>query len=285
MFFSAKELHAHLNDSANWDGRYFAEEYGSTSLYKIRKYVAAAKRGIIARESEVEITIGPPERDYWDGKLRCPTADIELYKWYRPWEVVPALKNFTPPVGDHGIGVEVEFGFNSLQGSQKIAKAVSKWKYIALDIEGGDYPIEATFPPVLLSKLNSKSQVFRYLKLLRDNIEDVQKHHPSHMVGTHVNVSKGGVLQMDQLRADLVGDVLHAELSEDEQYKYFGRRPYGGCNSMGKYIEYKLFNSTTDSKAVRKYINVAVALTDLICSSTEITEHSVRAALESGYTK
>ena len=52
---------------------------------------------------------------------------------------------------------------------------------------------------------------------------------------------------------------------------------------MGKYIEYKLFNSVTDWKVLRRYIDIAVSLTALLASDELIDRTTVLAALEAGY--
>ena len=272
MFFSAKELHAHIHEERRRAAD-FKSEFGGNGLKKVAAYVRACKQGIVARADAIKFE--------W--------VDVNLWKWYRPWDVVPKLRDFQAPEGDYGIGVEVEMGFRSQRAAQTIANKIKGWKHIAVDIEGGDYPIEATFPPVLYSKMSSKSQVFRYLKLLRDNADCVYQHRESSFVGTHINVSKGGVTyynsskvsQMYYLLIGMRNQPQHRELC----YKYFGRFPYGGVYDQGGYLEYKLFNSTTDGKALKRYINIAVALTDLIDSDQEITEESVFAACELGYNK
>lgn len=291
MFFSAKELYAYFTETPNRIPHWWEDEYGfKFNKTNCAKYLAAVKRGIVERQGDV--TIGDGYED--------------LYKWIRPWDVVPKLRDFAPPVGDYGIGVEVEYGFNSLEDAQFIANKVKNWRYIALDIEGGDDPIEATFPPVLYSKLNSKSQVFRYTKLLRENQERVHEHDPEHFVGTHINVSKGGVVSFHPERREQMYYVLLAArgitpvqeymtwnvngfgdnpLTQEECEKYFNRIPYGGVYTQQKYLEFKMFNSTTDSKAIRRYVNIAVSLTDLLTSDTPITHQSVREACELGYNK
>ena len=274
MFFSAKDLYLYLQDNA-WDYEY---KTGRTlSFSSVRRYVKAAKEAVVRR----------------DGYLGAEYRSECLYKWYRPWEVVPKLKEFSPPVGDYGIGVEVEMGFISQTAASTIVNLIKNWRWIAVDIEGGSHPIEATFPPVLYSKMSSKSQVFRYLKLLRDNHELVHNHSPSSSVGTHINVSKGGIQFFDEDRVDEVSCIMERfgnypgvrGEARDKCIKYFGRVPYGGVYDQGGYLEYKLFNSTTDGKALKRYINIAVALTDLIDSDQEITEESVFAACELGYNK
>ena len=272
MFFSAKALYTHLKNDYYAVGE-FVDDTGVPPTFKnVRGYVKACKAAIV-------------ERDYYADFGDRP----HVGKWWRPWDVVPKLRNFQAPEGDYGIGVEVEMGFRNVAGSRHIANLIKNWRYIAVDIEGGDYPIEATFPPVLYSKLSSKTQVFRYLKLLRDNIDCVHPHRQDDFVGTHINVSKGGVSRYDRGRVDtmyylLVG-LRGSDARREDCYKYFGRFPYGGVYDRGGYLEFKLFNSTTDSKALKRYINVAVALTDLIDSDTTIDEDSVFAACEAGYNK
>lgn len=272
MFFSAKALYTHLKNDYYAAGE-FVDGTGMSPTFKnVRGYVKACKTAIV-------------DRDYCADFGDRP----QVSKWWRPWDVVPKLSAFRPEVGDYGIGVEVEMGFRNMAGSRRIANLIKNWRYIAVDIEGGDYPIEATFPPVLYSKLSSKTQVFRYLKLLRDNIDCVHPHRQDDFVGTHINVSKGGLSRYDRGRVDtmyyLLRGLRNTNTRREDCYKYFGRFPYGGVYDREGYLEFKLFNSTTDSKALKRYINVAVALTDLIDSDTTIDEDSMFAACEAGYNK
>lgn len=270
MFFSAKELYDYLHQPhLSYLKRNFEASFGTASLANIRAYTKVIKQGIVDRSSTTTFR----------GR-----TDWSLSKWHRPWHVVPKLRDFSPPEGDYGIGVEVEMGFRDLRAASFIANKIKNWKYVALDIEGGTSPIEATFPPVLYSKMSSKSQVFRYLKVLRDNSALVFNHADTACVGTHINVSKGGAPRISASRCESVYNEID-NLPRALMLKYFGRSPYGGCYPRGKYIEYKLFNSTTNGKALRKYINIAVALTDLICSTSQIDEDSVLAAIETGYYK
>lgn len=278
MFFSVKELYNHAKED-RWAASNITDH--NLTMNACRKYVKLCKEAIVRRDANA----------YISENVYC----VYVGKWLRPWDIVPALRNWQAPEGDYGIGVEVEMGFRSLAASRTIADKIKNWKHIAVDTEGGDYPIEATFPPFLYSKMNSKRQPFRYLKLLRDNIGLVQRHAPGAVIGTHINVSKGGVNSYNYNRIEDMNCVLETLVGARWDNtppqralatKYFGRNPYGfaNCNS-GKYLEYKLFNSTTDGKALRRYINIAVSLTELITSTREINEESVIAALEAGYTK
>lgn len=275
MFFSAKQLHDHFTQHQSSNVAWALHEFDDmgyrkeqVTLNRVKKYVRACKQGILERKTIV----------------REDRGHAYITKWIRPWDVVPKLRNFTAPEGEYSVGVEIEMGFNSQSDASFIARKVSGWNNIALDYEGGRHPIEATFPPMLYSKLNSKCQPFRYLKILRDNAEKVFAHGQSACVGTHVNVGKGGV-NPDYIRVEVMGGVL-GRLNSTTYLKYFGRaRPYGYCYHQDKYVEFKLFNSTTDSRVLRKYIHVAVALADIIYSDVEITEEIVTAALETAHSK
>lgn len=264
MFFSAEALYNYYETEGGYPYAVPRSKSG------VAKYVKACKKAILSRDLEVD--------EYAN----------YLNKWDRPWHVVPAIKNFKPPVGDYGIGIEVEMGFTSLENAQYIAQAISNWRHIAIDEEGGSFPLEVTFPPFLYSKLSAKSQPCRYLQLLKKNKRRVEKHHGDYdSVGIHVNVSKGGVSRYDNYRICEVNDILEERLSLRQWHKYFGREPYGYGNDYGKkdVIEWKMFNSVTDYKVLKRYINIAVALTDLVASDVNITKEVVMNALNLGYNK
>lgn len=207
-------------------------------------------------------------------------------KWYRPWHVVPELENWSAPVGDYGVGVEIELGFRSIEAARQVANHVKNWKYITLDFEGGAIPIEATFPPTKYSTFGTKSQAVRYVKYLEGNSGLVTPHDGrNRAVGTHVNVSKGGVIDYSQYgsRTNYVNNILENRLSSTQQNKYFGRRPYGYIYNRGRFYEMKLFNSVTDPATLRRYVNIAVSLMELITDTREISTESVVEALERGY--
>ena len=278
MFFSAKEYHSWLNSSeGEWNKeRIIGSRTRRISLRAAAKRLRAIKDAIIEREEFVELD------DYDDDGYGDGGEDI--YKWLRPWHVVPKLKNWQPPAGDYGIGVEIELGFNTESAARRVAQAVRNWRYVALDIEGPAHPIEATFAPFAYSKMSNRMQPFRYLKLLRERPGDVYQHDPASHTGTHINVSSQ-VTSYDYNKLDRLRVGLY-RLSREQNYKYFGRNPYGYVNIYsGKYLEFKLFNSTTDSKVLRRYIHIAVALTELVTSEREITDESVLGALEAGYNK
>ena len=273
MFYSAETLY-NFYRTEGYAPNYLRRRrsYGSpVSKSKVKKYVKACKASILS----CDMSLGA-EFDY-----------DYVGKWTRPWDVVPAIKNFQAPEGDYGIGIEVEMGFNSLEDAQFIAKTISNWRHIAIDEEGGSYPLEVTFPPFLYSKLSATSQPCRYLQLLNKHIHKVYEHDWNEEVGTHVNVSKGGVIEFDEDRIYQVNDILECDLSEEQEHQFFGRTPYGYGNICGKesVLEWKLFNSVTDYKVLKRYINIAVALTDLVASDVEINESAVMNALNNGYNK
>ena len=272
MFYSAETLY-NFYKTEGFAPYYLRDRHSynsPVSKSKVKKYVKACKASILRRD----MALGE-EFDY-----------DYVGKWTRPWDVVPAIKNFQAPEGDYGIGIEVEMGFNSLEDAQFIAKTISNWRHIAIDEEGGSYPLEVTFPPFLYSKLSATSQPCRYLQLLNKHTHKVYEHGRGEEVGTHVNVSKGGVSRYDSYRLGEVNGFLE-DLSYIACLKFFGREPYGLGNTYGKanVIEWKLFNSVTDYKVLKRYINIAVALTDLVASDVEINESAVMNALNNGYNK
>ena len=280
MFFSAKELKSYVTTSgdayvrARAEGRYAPiEDYENPAHFSLAKAKASIKR---MRKAVVD-------RSWNNGD------GIFTGKWLRPWDVVPKLRNFRPPQGEYGIGIEVEMGFNSRQDASYIADQIKDWKYIAVDREGGTHPIEATFPPVLLSKFNN-SQAVRYLRLLKKNEDRVYAHGGGCSVGTHVNVSSGTTPSFGWARVEntynALEEICHgrAGSGRDAEFclKYFGReRPYGTVYSQGHYLEYKLFNSTTSTKQLKKYVAVAVALTKMMEGDEPITVDTVKETLRS----
>lgn len=264
MFFSAAEYIP-----------YHRRVYGRTlSLEAARLFMREIKERVIQREIDPNY-----------GSNTRLTHGHYLAKWHRPWTVVPALANFTPPENDFGIGVEVEMGFRTRALAGNIIQKIANWKHIAIDAEGGEHGVETTFPPILYSKLNKRSQVVRYLDLLEENRSTVADH-GGYQVGTHVNVSWGS-RRVPSGRLDLLNSYLRG-LPSDQKHRYFNRIPYGyGYNRQsGKFIEWKLFNSVPHSRLIFRYVDIAVELTKLVHGPYEdINERSVLAALERGYNK
>lgn len=270
MFFSARQLY----DSSivnQWELTDFDGKDLPVSLNRIKAYVRACKKAIVNREQYASAN------DYSDG--------VDVFKWLRPWHVVPSLAEFKAPDGEYAVGVEVEACFSDR--GKAVANKVQHWKNIAIDFEGNAEMMEVTFPPTLYNKMSSKQQHFRYLKLLSKDstwLDHNDEDCDAGFVGIHVNVSKGGC-DVNYDRVGRVTDELR-ELSEEENLKYFGREPYSYANSYGgNYVEFKLFNSTTDSKVLRRYIHIAVALADIIYGEQEITIDLVRSALSTAYNK
>lgn len=213
-------------------------------------------------------------------------------KWHRPWDIVPELKEWSAPVGDYGVGVEVEMGFNTIEAAQQVAHHVKDWEYITLDYEGGDIPIEATFPPVPYSEFSS-SYAMQYLAYLKENEALVYDHYADESVGTHINVSVGGQ-RIPSHRVDTMFEVLSDEFYNYElRLKYFGRHPYDFCFAQGsnwtdgtcRWVEFKLFNSQLEPARLQQYVDEAVSLVKLMMSDEDINYRTVHIALEEGYCK
>jgi len=238
--------------------------------------LAEIKKGILERRPALNIG-----RDSYG----C-TVELNLSKIMRPWSIVPALRDFCPPEGDFGIGVEIEYGFTSSAAAKGAMYHVRNWKHVALDREGGIHGVEATFPPILYSKLSKRDKPFRYLDFLAANHSILAQH--CGQVGTHINVS--AARRVNDVRREAVNGILR-ELSQSLKQKYFNRNPYGYINHRSEnasgngYVEMKLFNSTTCSITLRRYINIAVSLVKLMTSDDALTHDSVVAALEAGYNK
>lgn len=214
---------------------------------------------------------------------------VSLHKFARPWHVVPELARFRAPEGDFSVGVEIEFGFINPDAARQTIKYAANWKHVTFDREGGLYGVETTFPPMLYSKIRNDSKVFKYVRHLAQHPDRLMRHQHDSSVGTHINVGSH-----INLTRDIVGAMtthLHNIVcrSNDNAIKYFGRRPYGYLYNHGGFVEYKLFNSTMDVVAVRRYINIAVSLQKLMTarnnrpSHSAFTKEEVLAALERGY--
>lgn len=292
MLFSAKQLHSFLTSE---DGRY----YRTNALSLIR--LGHERRIPTLRECGAILHTA---RSLLVSRRADPILDAGLGKWIRPWEAVPALKTFTAPEGDYSVGIEVEFGFRSETSASFIANVIKNWRNITMDSEGGPHGIEVTFPPMLYSKFGPTSAPCRYLKLLEKyRTEHVHLHSPGRCIGTHVNLSYAGYssgegefyrrLQKVNGYLDTRNGYMFAAYREEgetalnivEQERYFGREPYSSLNTQPTHVEFKLFNSVTDWKALRRYVNISVALLELLRSSTPINRETVVDALELGYNK
>ena len=284
MFYSAKQFAAACTTQGNplygiSIFRHLRESRAPKQVYA--DILREVKKAIIQREETVQI----PEK--WQSPIGTYPHHSDLYigKFFRPWDVCDHLRNWRPPAGDFGIGVEVEIGFNTHEACRQVVQAVSKWRHITIDLEGPAHPAEVTFPPVLYSKYGSRSQPSRYLKLLSSIESDVYPHHENQWVGTHVNVSSGDTRSFDSDRVMTLSRTL-AHLRESDNVKYFGREhPYGYSYNRRQHIEYKMFNSVLDWRRLRQYVDEAVSLTKLLISETPITQTSVLDALEAGYNK
>lgn len=275
MYFSANELYNYLVSFAGWEREGVIHDAGESKFTK-RAVARIHKRAIKAvMDRDCDGYCEENGKEYYSN----------VWKWYRPWEVVPSLRNWQAPAGDFGVGIEIELGFDEWDTANSIMKAVRHWKYITMDFEGcGDYPIEATFPPVCYSKFGPKSQACRYLKLVDGKAIE---HDEEEMVGTHINVSVGGREHRDRSgRREAVNSIIeyyNDDFGAVRQERYFGREPYGGIRSAGTHYECKMFNSVTDWKVLRRYVDISIELVKLIESEEVIDASSVIAACERGY--
>lgn len=280
MFFSVNHLYAALCDPANLAAG--TGDYARTNSLCIPGTTQPCKKRVRAHVRSLKAAI-----------VNRQTAVRWAAKWLRPWDVVPALRNYQAPDGQFAVGVEVEMGFNDRNAVRAVASHIQHWKHITLDNEGGNYPLEVTFPPVVYSKFGRRCQVANYLRYLNstDHVNRAELEQSAY-IGTHVNISKGGntipVATM-QSRCATMNTVLpnstHS-LGGEIKRRYFGRDiPYGYSVWQGHYVEFKMFKSSTDFTAMKRYVNIAVALADLLYSDRRINNDSIREALELGYNK
>lgn len=198
-----------------------------------------------------------------------------VYKWFRPWDInrgcVP-----TPGPGDFTIGLEMERRFNDVWGAGRAAAWAARLRRVALDTEGQPRQLELTFPPILYSsylKNPGRSQWERYAAYLA---EHPSEHRDAQFMGTHINVGMGSrpnsaeVGRLDIVLYRTAGGHAGAESwSNEDRVTLFGRaQPYGFIYNQGTFLEYKMFQTVADPKALRKYIKVAVELTRIIRDGT-----------------
>ena len=288
-YFTVKEFHSFINRQsaeARWQTRGLARGNGvgrNAASYNLVNNnpnyapLSLKEARAVWREAHRLLTIRDRDAIFRSG----------LSKWYRPWDVVHRLRNIVAPSNDFTVGVEVEMGFTGQTSASTIAQSLIKMKNVTLDWEGGTYPIEATFPPILYSKFDRKAQATRYIKLLQQNRELVASH-PNNRIGTHVNVGCADFATRTRNGERIRGiNAVLPLLNNNHNIKYFGRTPYGYGFVQGncKWVEWKLFLSTTDPVKFLRYVDIAVKLTALACSSEAINLDSVLAACERGYNK
>lgn len=283
MYFTAKQLQRYLRSRSNSESLSYSLHhmmpgvvrpawlgYTSYSLEECRAILREVHRRIASRNIEL--------------------VGNGLTKWLRPWDVAPEISRLNPQPGDFTVGVEVEMGFNSVAHAHEVAKKLIKMHYVTLDWEGGTFPIEATFPPFLYSKLSNRTQVVRYTSMLSGELSQYVSPHRGAYVGTHVNVGTPAMRNMARGRLGQANNVLEY-LGDELHRRYFSRRPYGygyrmgGATSVAQWIEWKLFLSTTDPRRLRGYIHTAVELTRLVTSGEPIDRVSVIRSLETGLRK
>lgn len=275
MFFSADQLYSTLTSPVpvpGWNRNSYIrcnnlEVRNKVSKHRVRQHVSAVKRNIVER-----------------------VMDDNEYKWLRPWDIVPKLREYQPPAGQFGVGIEVELPFISYEASRTVARHIQNMRHITIDNEGGTYPLEVTFPPIVSSKMNNKCQVARYFKYLNSTnlVNRPYLTQQNRWIGIHVNVSKGEdgtAAETRGSRCDVMS-VLLRELNSDANLHFFGRViPYNYAVWQGRYVEFKMFHSTTDFAALKRYVNISVALADLLFSERALSLASLMEALEAGYNK
>lgn len=271
MYVDFKSYYNHINGSP-LKKREFVRRHGKFTKKLVREHLRHVHQRISDRYTFTDPSTSRNYNREWLGK------------WCRPWDLVPKLKNYRAPNGEFAVGLEVELGFKSHENAVCAGKFLHKMRYVTADFEGGQHPVEATFPPFRYNRLNKNNQVFRYLKFVAEN--DLALEQLSDYAGTHVNVSMGGrrgcrkVPALGGLNREL------SSLSYEQKERYFGRRnPYGYLYKRGRFIEMKLFKSSTDGAVIRRYINIAIAIAEFAYKKILPTQEELVAALEIAYNK
>lgn len=292
MYFNAKQLQQFLNGTTT--GRSYKPYVVATFIDGVSRYNISSRRVQELSSTTVSLETCTKIMRRANAALARRDQDemsrLGLFKWIRPWDVVPKLRNIVAPQGDFTVGVEIEMGFASQAAASLVAQKVMRMRNVTADWEGGTYPIEATFPPSLYSKFGAKSPAVKYVKFLAAN-RDILRHSGFH-VGTHVNVGSPELNATPNRAGRLMAVNEHLmTLSSEDKAKYFGRaQPYryglmqqsGGGNA---FIEWKLFNSSHEVPRFCSYVHTGVELVRLIASRAGITATSVRDALDTGYHK
>lgn len=296
MYFSAKQYQNYLNNRNNPMAGYarssFAAMLGAKEFVTKNPYgdiISRMPEGYQVTEEQAAVVLEKVKTALV--KREYAVGNVSMGKWLRPWTVVPELAAFHPPAGEFAAGVEVELGFTSKAAAQRAAAVLIEMDHVTLDWEGPAEPIEATFPPHIVSDMHN-SYAVKYLDYLASVPKDIYSHDPGSYTGTHINVSytpTEGTGGHGARHLEQVNNVLRGVLNSAEQQKYFGRRPYNYGFMRGErghqWIEWKLFNSQTDSDRLQQYVNIAVELTRLSYGSVMPTVETVKAALEAGFNK
>jgi hypothetical protein len=209
----------------------------------------------------------------------------------RPWFLVDVTKNLDPTQAWYGW--EFEGGYATEEDYKRVIKYFwSRFPYSAIDIEGhGHYSAELTFSPCNEADLDDESfGLMKLTKFINRNKIGTTQWGIGSMVGTHVNISTPAYRALSQEQAYIVasrlGDMLNSGLTYDEKIEFFGRQPYGYAfpqrTSDGKqWIEFKVFNSTTDLDELRKYARTAKRIAFIMdqLAQTSISDDAQEAGL------
>lgn len=233
-------------------------------------------------------SLDPVEIDKAYDKYRQQIIDGYHGKPARPWEIIDITRGLDKDAV--WVGIEIEMGFKDTYTMKRTREYIlDNFDYVTCDIEGGEFPVEATFPPVEVGKLfTSDSYLTQYYNDVLSKRGAATKHSPQDWVGTHVNIStpkyrnnpdsawSNAMSCVDEALEHIgVGENAYnfrsvSTYSGDAKVcqQLFGRVPYSGINPnsgrSGKWIELKLFNSTTDFEVLQWYVKVSELIAKLI---------------------
>lgn len=242
MFFNPKTDLKHVNHDA---------------VYKLRRIAADNN---MALESKTTLTIKDAEAVLNKVAELAVEGKFPLYKTMRPHDIVPSIRDFKPKKGDYGVGIEYELRPVNQAARKAIIDFVRDMPYVTADSDGGGSLLEITFPPINVSDIDVNTWGPTMLAAyLRDNKLVDEQFMRSHAVGIHVNLSNDSN-NGNWSRAFMYGADYGPPLLSEKLHKFYGRRPYGGANNQGKFVEFKMFQSLPDPNWIMWCVNAAIIL-------------------------
>lgn len=259
------------NTIAGWPRSYI----NRTNLHIGNQPTARAMEWLRQNASGASLTLEQAEQGIALIKEGVITSNGYTFsKWYRPWESfrnrdeLPTRLKLNPE--KTWVGVEIEIGARSREAMHNIRRyLLDNFDFVTADREGGNYPVEATFPPCEIDKLLAEGS---YLNQYYANVlttDQVNAHSNTASVGTHFNIStphtrrnSASTLQLNtgNLIDTIMMDDNERDASDRLTRKLFGRWPYGRAYNHDHFVEYKLFNSTRNPEHFAWYVRVMKAL-------------------------
>lgn len=204
--------------------------------------------------------------------VRAATLASHQRKVNRPWELVDVTSGLDPQQA--WVGIEFETGWGTQDAYHRACNYVfDNFNHTVIDLEGyGGYAAEITFAPENLSTFDEgTSKMQQFLSWLNTDGPATLQNGPGYMIGTHANISTPAYRAMWDEEAGPLNRILRRSLflmRAAQLVECFGRSPYGANNMMGsgtsKWIEFKLFDSTSNVEQFNRYVRSIKGLTKVI---------------------